>query len=92
MIEKKNKIAIHRFVDEAGDTTVYGKGKTNTIGENGVSLCFIIGMVKFKEPLESLRERIIELQKKIETDPYFDAPSVRKKTNGSGYYFHATDD
>jgi len=92
MIEQKNKIAIHRFIDEAGDTTIYGKGKKNVIGENGVSLCFMIGMVKFKEPLEPLRIKIRELQNKIVNDPYYNVPSVKKKVSSSGYYFHATDD
>jgi hypothetical protein len=92
MIEQKNKIAVHRFLDEAGDTTVYGKGKTDVIGKEGVSNCFIIGMVKFKEALEPLRNKIIELQQKIATDPYFNVPSINKKTKGAGYYLHATDD
>lgn len=92
MIEKKNKLATHRFLDEAGDTTVYGKGKTNIIGTNGVSNCFIIGMLKFKEPIETVREKIISLQKKIIDDPYFNVPSIQKKTQGAGYYLHATDD
>jgi hypothetical protein len=92
MIEKKNKIAIHRFLDEAGDTTVYGKGKIDAIGKDGVSNCFIIGMVKFKEPLEPLRIKIKELQEKVVNDPYFNVPSINKKKKGPGYYFHATDD
>jgi len=92
MIDKKNKIATHRFLDEAGDTTIYGKGRTCAIGSNGVSNCFIIGMVKFKEKLEPLREKIIELQNLIANDPYFKVPSIDKKKEGSGYYLHATDD
>jgi hypothetical protein len=92
MLDRKNKIALHRFLDEAGDTTFYGKGKTDNIGKEGVSNTFIIGMVKFKEPLEPLRIKIRELQEKIANDPYFNVPSITKKTNGPGYYFHATDD
>lgn len=92
MIEKKNKIATHRFLDEAGDTTFYGKGQSNIIGSNGVSNCFILGSVKFREPLEPLRNRIKELQNQIIADPYFQVPSVNKKQKGAGYYLHATDD
>jgi hypothetical protein len=40
----------HRFLDEAGDTAFYGRGKKIIIGTEGVSKCFIIGMVKFREP------------------------------------------
>jgi hypothetical protein len=83
----------HRFLDEAGDTTFYGKGKVPIIGQDGVSFCFIIGMVKFKEPLQPLRRRIIDLQNQIISDPYFrDIPSINKKAKEGGYYFHATDD
>jgi len=32
----------HRFLDEAGDTTFYGKGKVSTIGNEGSSHCFIL--------------------------------------------------
>jgi len=39
----------HRFLDKAGDTTFYGKGKKNIIGEDGVSKVFILGMIKVKD-------------------------------------------
>ena len=41
----------HRFLDEAGDTAFYGKGKVPIIGQQGVSKCFVRGMLKIKEPL-----------------------------------------
>lgn len=83
----------HRFLDEAGDTTFYGKGKVPTIGQNGVSMSFILGMVKFKEPLQPLRQKIIVLQNQVINDPYFrDIPSINKKLKEGGFYFHATDD
>ena len=37
----------HRFLDEAGDTTFFGKGAIPIIGNAGVSRTFIIGMVRF---------------------------------------------
>lgn len=82
----------HRFLDEAGDTTFYGKGKRNIIGTNGVSNVFILGMVKVKDPLDEVREKINLLQKKISSDEYYHVPSVLKKINNNGYYLHATDD
>jgi hypothetical protein len=82
----------HRFLDEAGDTTFYGKGKKSIIGTNGVSNCFIIGMVKFKQPLNDIRKAVNDLQLKIADDPFFDVISIRKKKNTTGYYLHATDD
>lgn len=94
MSKPKDKEFYHRFLDEAGDTTFFGKGKIPIIGKvDGVSLSFILGMVKFKEPLKELRERIIKLQNEIENDQYYkDVPSIQKKINKNGFYFHATDD
>lgn len=90
----KNEIkTYHRYLDEAGDTTFYGAGKLPIIGQQGVSLSFILGMVKFKEPIEPIREKIIDLKRRVILDPYFkDIPSIQKKVSTDGYYFHATDD
>lgn len=89
----REKLVVHRFLDEAGDTTIFGKGKIIRLGQPGVSSTFILGMVKFREPLAPIRGEIIQLQKKIEADPYFlEVPSIRKKQIAGGYYFHATDD
>jgi len=82
----------HRFLDEAGDTAFYGKGKKNIVGTTGVSKCFIVGLVKFKQPLPEIRKSVIELQNKVADDPFFNVISVRKKKESTGYYFHATDD
>jgi hypothetical protein len=82
----------HRFLDEAGDTSFYGKGRKAIIGTKGVSDSFIVGMIHFKEPLESIRKLIVDLQDHIANDPYFDVISIRQKKLTSGYYFHATDD
>ena len=70
----------HRFLDEAGDTTFYGKGKIDIIGDYGVSKVFMIGMVTCKSDISIMRQRIIELQKQVESDSYFrDIPSIQKK-------------
>lgn len=90
---KINKLhTIHRFLDEAGDCTFYGKRRKNILGTEGVSKCFILGMVKFKQELEPLRKGIIELQAGIQNDPYFKVPSVIKKIDNGGFFFHAKDD
>jgi hypothetical protein len=92
-MEKKSTIKPnHRFLDEAGDTSFYGKGKKSIIGSNGVSSCFIIGMVKFKQPLADIRKSVADLQNKVANNPFFDVISIRKKKETTGYYFHATDD
>jgi hypothetical protein len=82
----------HRFIDEAGDTTFFLKGKKPAIGSRGVSNVFILGMVKINDSIEEVRNKIIHLQNKIAIDPFFDVPSVNKKKEKMGYFLHATDD
>jgi hypothetical protein len=83
----------HRYLDEAGDTTFYGKGKRIIIGEEGVSKSFMIGMLKLKEPIDIVRAKILHLKQDILNNSYFySVPSVKKKIENQTYYFHATDD
>lgn len=96
MIQKSNNTDVptkHRFLDEAGDTTFHGKGKKLIVGNEGVSKSFIIGMVKFRQPLPELRKAILEMQKEVERDSYYKGvPSILKKAEKGGYFFHAKDD
>lgn len=83
----------HRFLDEAGDTTFFGKGRIPILGQQGVSLAFAIGMVKFNGDLETIRAQVRALQQAVLADRYVNSiPSVLKKSQGKGFYFHATDD
>lgn len=83
----------HRFLDEAGDTTFYGKGKVPIVGQQGVSKCFILGMLKINEPLEKVREKILDLQCSIESDSYFgQVSSIEKRKAKGGFYLHAKED
>lgn len=41
MNNKKDIKHNHRFLDEAGDTAFYGKGKTSILGTAGVSNCLL---------------------------------------------------
>ncbi|RVU26976.1 hypothetical protein EOJ36_02975 [Sandaracinomonas limnophila] len=83
----------HCFLDEAGDTTFYGKGKTPLIGADGVSNYFILGMLTINEPIHEVREKIIQLQTTIANDPYLlEVPSIQKKKSKMGYFLHAKDD
>lgn len=83
----------HRFLDEAGDTTFYGSGKKLILGQEGVSLSFIIGMLKISEPLPALRSAIVGQQTAVAADAYVNAiPSVAKKIARGGFFFHAKDD
>ncbi len=93
ILEKAQPFQYHRFLDEAGDTTFYGQGKTPILGQTGVSNAFILGMVKFKSALQPVRERVLELQERVAHDRYFqEIPSIQKKKSASGFFFHAKDD
>jgi len=91
--EKEPTFKYHRFLDEAGDTTFYGKGRIPIVNTNGVSNCFILGMLKIKEPLEEVRKKVLELQHIVSIDPWFaTVPSILKKKAKTGYFLHAKDD
>lgn len=83
----------HRFLDEVGDTTFYGKEKIPIIGTDGVSTYFLLGMLILDEPVAEVRKKIIDLQTYVANDAYFKAvPSIQKKKSKSGYFLHAKDD
>jgi hypothetical protein len=83
----------HRFLDETGDTTFYGKGRKLIIGQEGVSLCFGLGIVRIDRPLNEVREEVGALQKQVEADPLLNTiPSVQKRIKAGGFYFHACKD
>jgi transcription termination factor NusB len=91
-----HKLAIqdyHRFIDEAGDMTFFGKGKVDILGSDGVSKCFMLGMVHIKQPLDKVREKIKKFTNEICVDPYFnEIPSIKKRLEKEGMYLHAKDD
>ena len=91
-VEKSLLHDYHRFLDEAGDATFYGKGRIPILGEAGVSNAFMLGMVRFDEDLSIVRQTIIDAQKKVEDSRYYrKVPSVVKRVNKGGFYFHAKD-
>src|SRR5438552_18540768 len=75
-----NTSVTHRFLDEAGDTTFYGKGRVPIVGQPGVSLSFAIGMVKFNADLNEIRKAVRTLQDEVTADKYLlGIASVAKK-------------
>ena len=59
---------IHRFLDEAGDTTFFGKGRVPLLGQSGVSLSFGLGMVKFAAPVaeyQTAQAAVAEVREKL---------------------------
>ncbi len=83
----------HRFIDEVGDTTFYGKGKGLILGQEGVSLVFGMGIVKFNRPITEVRSEIIALQQQVASDPLLNTiPSVARRIANGGFFFHACKD
>lgn len=90
---KLNASKYHRFLDESGDMTFFGKGKVNILNSNGVSKSFSLGLVEIKNNLDVTREEIKALCKLVEDDPYLNViPSVSLKIKNGGFWFHAKDD
>ncbi len=84
---------IHRFLDEFGDATFFGRGKAMIVGHEGVSLSFSLGMLKVNEDLDELRRAVRELAEGVSGDPYLNTiQSVKKRMSTGGFYFHAKDD
>jgi hypothetical protein len=78
----------HRFLDETGDPTFYGKGRKLILGEQGVSLSFGIGIVRIDAPLDDTREKIKALATLVEGDPLlYTIPSVQKRIQSGGFFF-----
>jgi len=83
----------HRFIDEAGDMSFFSKGGGSILGTKGVSHAFMLGMVKYKQPLEEARSAIEKFTRTVADDPHFNTiPSVRKRISKGGYFLHAKDD
>jgi hypothetical protein len=90
----KNKPAECRFyfVDEAGDTTLFGQRGKVLIGEEGCSRFFILGVLDIPDPL-SLELELNTLRQALLADPYFKkVPSMQPEARKTALMFHAKDD
>lgn len=84
---------VHRFLDEVGDTTFFAKGRIPILGQPGVSLTFSLGMVKFAAPVTEMRQQVEQMCCAITVDDYLNRiPSVVKRIQTGGFFFHAKDD
>jgi len=90
---QQTRTVTHRFIDEVGDTTFYGKGKEIILGQEGVSQIFGMGIAKFHRPLADVRSEIVALHQQVERDALLNTiPSVAKRIAKGGFYFHACKD
>jgi hypothetical protein len=76
------------FVDESGDPTFYDRKGNLIVGQEGCSPILLLGFVEIREA-EPIRQAILELQKELVHDPYFQGfPSIKR----TAVAFHAKDD
>ncbi len=79
----------HYFVDEAGDSTLFGKRGKVIIHTDGCSRFFMLGSLQVGNPVR-LDRALSDLRMQLAQDSYYrDIPSFEKKTLLA---FHATDD
>lgn len=83
----------HRFLDEMGDPTFFGKGREIIIGKTGVSLSFGMGIARIDRTLDEVRAEIRQLHAAVEADPLLNTiPSVVKRIQKGGFFFHGCKD
>src|SRR5579864_588669 len=84
---------IHRYIDESGDMTFFGRGRVNRLGSEGVSKAFMLGMVRIKQPYPEVRARITSFIQQVATDPSFNKiPSIKKRLERGSMFLHASYD
>jgi len=84
--------AIHYFVDESGDPTLFDSRGRTLVGRPGCSRFFILGLLEVKDST-GLSKRLSELRAMLLSDPYFKGvPSMQRETNKTAVAFHAKDD
>lgn len=80
------------FVDEAGDTTLFGRYGKPLIHTEGVSKFFMVGRLEVGN-LEALQTDLDALRAELLADPLLQAiPSMQLKAAKTALFFHAKDD
>lgn len=83
---------IEYFVDEAGDSALWGRRGKVLIGTKGCSSYFILGMIRVDDAARLALEAN-ELRSQILADPYFrGVPSLDPARRRTAIAFHAKDD
>lgn len=80
------------FVDEAGDLTLFDKRGRVIVGQEGVSMTFMVGVAYLPDP-EMAHHKLEELRAALLADAYFKGvPSMQSNAGKTALYFHAKDD
>ena len=82
----------HHFVDEAGDTTLFGRHGKVLVGTDQTSLFFIVGRLEVDD-LPALEADVTALRAQLMADPLLRAiPSMKPDAGKTASFFHAKDD
>jgi hypothetical protein len=84
--------ALHFFVDEAGDPTLFDSKGRVLVGNEGCSKYFIVGKLDAADP-SALQAALDDLRASLLADPYFRrVPSMQVSRGKTAVAFHAKDD
>lgn len=82
----------HHFVDEAGDTTLFGRHGKVLVGTDQTSRFFIVGRLEVDD-LPALEADVAALRAQLMVDPLLQAvPSMKAEAGKTASFFHAKDD
>ena len=82
----------HYFVDEAGDTTLFGKFGKELTNTEGVSRFFMVARLEVDD-IAGLESEIADLRAQLMADPFLkEVPSMQPERGKTALYFHAKDD
>ncbi len=82
----------HHFVDEAGDTTLFGRHGKVLVGTEAVSRYFIVGRLEVLD-LPALAADLQTLRVELLADPLLNTvPSMQPAAGKTALFFHAKDD
>lgn len=82
----------HYFVDEAGDSALFGRRGKLLVGQEGCSRYFMIGCLEVADP-PALAGKMEELRRDLLTDPTVNrVPSMTPEQQKTAIAFHAKDD
>ena len=82
----------HSFVDEAGDTTLFGQYGQVLVGTPDASRYFIVGRLEVDD-IASLEADIVKLRAELLADPLLQGvPSMRPEKKKTAISFHAKND
>ncbi len=82
----------HYFVDEAGDTTLFGRHGKELLGTETVSRFFMVARLDVQD-VQALEADMAALRAELLSDPLLKAvPSMQASSGKTALYFHAKDD